>query len=168
MEKKKKVVLLLGSNIEPRIEYLRKALELLQEKLGRLVLTSAVYESAPWGFDAETSFLNQTALFETEMDPLETLDVCLEIEKRMGRVRELHDGYVSRTLDVDILYCGKQTFTGKRLTVPHPRLHQRRFALVPLSEMIPRFRHPVLKKTQGQLLAACRDLSDVKLYTAEP
>jgi len=158
------VVLLLGSNIEPRKKFLDKALFLLQQELGRMTASSAIYESEPWGFDAKVSFLNRVVLFETEKSPEEVLDVCLDVEMNLGRERKESEGYASRTVDVDILYYGERIVNSDRLVIPHPRLHLRRFTLLPMVEVLPELVHPALMKTQKELLEICPDDSEVKLF----
>ena len=158
------MVLLLGSNIEPRKKFLDKALFLLQQELGRMTASSAIYESEPWGFDAKVSFLNRVVLFETGKSPEEVLDACLNVEMNLGRERKESEGYASRTVDVDILYYGERIVNSDRLVIPHPRLHLRRFTLLPMVEVLPELVHPALMKTQKELLEICPDDSEVKLF----
>jgi len=163
MDETEKVVLLLGSNIEPREKFLKDAVSLLEEEMGRATIVSEVYESEPWGFEAQTSFYNMAVVFETRKEPEEVLDLCLKTEKTLGRERSGNKGYVSRTMDVDIIYFGNRVINSKRLTVPHPRLHLRRFTLLPLAETVPELIHPLLNKNQKKLLHECPDKSGVKL-----
>jgi len=163
MDETEKVVLLLGSNIEPRAKYLEDAISLLEGYLGKAAVVSQVYESEPWGFEAETSFYNRAVVFDIREKPEEVLNICLQTEETLGRVRSAKVGYTSRTMDVDILYFGNRVINSERLIVPHPRLSSRRFALLPLVEVIPELVHPVLNKNQKELLFECPDPSDVKL-----
>jgi 2-amino-4-hydroxy-6-hydroxymethyldihydropteridine diphosphokinase len=164
MDGVEKVVLLLGSNIEPRKKFLDKALFLLQQELGKKMDCSAIYESEPWGFDAKVSFLNRVVVFETRKNPEEVLEVCLDVEMNLGRERKEYEGYASRTVDVDVLYFGNRVISSDRLVIPHPRLHLRRFTLLPMVEVQPELVHPVLMKTQKELLEICPDDSEVKLF----
>ena len=164
MDGVEKVVLLLGSNIEPREKFLEKALLLLQQEFGGTIAASSIYESDPWGFDAEVSFLNQVLIFETMKTPETVLDVCLDIEMNLGRERTEGMGYASRTVDVDILYFGDKIINSEKLIIPHPRLHIRRFTLLPMVELFPDMVHPVLKKSQKELLNECSDNSKVIIY----
>ncbi len=163
MDATEKVVLLLGSNIEPRKKFLEKAAFLLEQELGSALAGSSVYESEPWGFKASVNFLNRVLIFETDKSPELVLDICLDVEMNLGRERNNEAGYSSRTVDVDILYVGNRIINTSRLTVPHPRLQQRRFALLPLMELLPEMVHPVLEKSHKKLLIDCSDLSEVTI-----
>lgn len=157
------VYLLTGSNIEPRLLYLRKATEMIDKEIGTLSKQSAIYESEPWGFSAAIPFLNQVLLIRTAMPADEILSRILEIEQRLGRQRS-DGGYTSRTIDIDILYYGDEIIHNERLTVPHPRLHERKFTLMPLVEIAANFRHPVLKLSNTVLLEQSADHVKVKAY----
>ena len=143
-------------------EIFAQACLLINNRCGRIVAVSSAYESEPWGFEAEEWFLNRLIVVETDLEPEEMLRQLLEIEKELGRVRHPEaEGYTSRTVDLDILYFGNRITVSDNLIVPHPRLHQRRFALVPLCELVPDFVHPVFHLTQAELLERCPDDSTV-------
>ncbi len=163
MEKTEQVVLLLGSNIEPRLTFINRAVLMLEKELGSAKSLSSIYESEPWGFEAQTPFFNRAVVFETCKPAHEILDICLKTELSLGRERNNTKGYSSRTMDVDILYYGSKIINTKTLTIPHPRLHLRKFALLPAAEIVPRLIHPLLRKNQKELLAECNDSSMVKL-----
>ena len=163
MDETERVVLLLGSNIEPREKYLEDAISLLEGYLGKSTAVSEVYESEPWGFEAKISFYNRAVVFDTDKTPEELLHLCLQTEKTLGRVRNNIEGYTSRTMDVDMLYFGNKIINSEQLTVPHPRLPLRRFALQPMVEVMPELIHPILNKNQEELLLECPDQSEVKL-----
>lgn len=154
--------LLLGSNLGNRHAYLQHALRDIQSQCGPVFIRSAVYESEPWGFDSELSFLNQAVGIHTELSAPALLDTLLKIEKSYGRHRNGNGGYESRSIDIDIMYYDKQIINSSQLRIPHPRLHLRRFVLVPLNEIAPAFTHPVLKKTNRELLLRTNDNSRVK------
>ncbi len=154
--------LLLGSNLGDRHAYLRHAVRDIQLYCGPIFIRSAVYESEPWGFDSELSFLNQAVGIHTELSAIALLDTLLQIEKSYGRHRTGNGGYASRSIDIDIIYFDDQIINSTKLSVPHPRLHQRRFVLVPLNEIAPEFVHPELKKTNRELLLKTTDDSMVK------
>lgn len=154
---------LFGSNLGDREGIFASACLLINNRCGRVVAVSSSYESEPWGFEAEEWFLNRVIVVETGLAPDALMRQLLEIEAELGRVRhpEAH-GYASRTADLDILYFGHRVIRTQRLTVPHPRLHQRRFALVPMCEVAPDFVHPVFQTTQTELLRQCPDTSVVR------
>ena len=132
---------------------MEQACSLINNRCGMLVERSKAYTTEPWGFEAEEWFLNELLVVETEMEPDELMDALLEIEKSLGRVRlPEQQGYTSRTVDLDILYYGDQVIQTEKVTIPHPRLHLREFALLPLCEIIPDFLHPVFNVSQTQLL----------------
>ena len=151
--------LLTGSNIGRRREMLRKAEELIEERIGQVLKKSALYETAPWGNTAQDYFLNQVLVCQTSLSASEVLENILEIEKSLGRVRTKKWG--PRTIDIDILYFGDAVIDQAFLKVPHPELHRRRFTLAPLVDIAPEFVHPILKKTQEALLQDCPDASEV-------
>ncbi|NOX86010.1 MAG: 2-amino-4-hydroxy-6-hydroxymethyldihydropteridine diphosphokinase [Chlorobi bacterium] len=158
-----RVFLLTGSNIEPRISYLQEAEKMIGKQIGIILQRTEIYESEPWGFQAENNFLNLILEVETFLTPKEVLDKLLMIEKRLGRLRK-GTSYSSRTIDIDILYFGNETIKEKALQIPHPRLHLRRFTLLPLVEIAPEFEHPVLKKTNRELLDRLTDDLEVWKY----
>lgn len=160
--------LLFGSNMGDKTVLFDQACLLINNRCGQIVTISSAYESEPWGFEAKEWFLNRVIVLETELGPEHLLSELLEIEKELGRVRHPeHVGYCSRTADLDILYYGNHTIKTTTLTVPHPRLHLRRFTLVPLCEVAPDFIHPVLQTTQAQLLQQCPDESIVRRIATE-
>ncbi|AQG81281.1 2-amino-4-hydroxy-6-hydroxymethyldihydropteridine diphosphokinase [Spirosoma montaniterrae] len=153
------VTLLLGANLGNRVATLRRAAELLAERVGPVMAQSGLYETAPWGVLDQPAFLNQVLVLETSLEPEAVLDQTQYIERELGRVRL--EKWGARTIDIDLLYYGQQVIQTERLTVPHPYLHQRRFTLVPLAEVAPAFVHPVLGKTNAELLAECTDAGEV-------
>ena len=159
------VFVLLGSNIGNRELIVNQACSLIGERCGDVVALSRVYESEPWGFMSEHWFLNQVIEIVTSLSPDELMQSLLAIESELGRDRSMpHQGYVSRTIDLDILYFGEQCITTSHVTAPHPRLHQRRFALLPLCDIAPDFVHPLMKKTNRQLLEECQDTGKCNIY----
>lgn len=163
-----KSYLLFGSNMGDKNEIFAQACLLINNRCGRVVDMSAAYESEPWGFEADEWFMNRVVVVETELAPEELLRRLLDIEAELGRVRRPDaQGYTSRTADLDILYFGSQIIQTERLTVPHPRLHLRRFALLPMCEVAPDLVHPVLHLTQTELLLNCPDNSIVRKIPTE-
>ena len=152
------VFVLLGSNLGDRELLVNQACKMLEERCGEIVAKSRLYESEPWGFQAEHWFLNQVVEIRTSLSPDVLMQTLLTIEKELGRDRSMpHQGYVSRSMDIDILYYGKDIIDTEMVTAPHPRLHQRRFTLLPLCDIAPDFVHPRLKKSNLQLLDECQD-----------
>jgi len=158
-----KVFLLFGSNIEPRVAYLKKASTEVSDSIGKIVQLSSVYESEAWGFQTNDAFLNQVVLVESNLSARKVLDKILIIEERMGRKR-INNTYSSREIDIDILYFGDQSIIEEGLIVPHPKIQDRRFVLVPLVEIAASLNHPVLNQTNTDLLEHCNDSLKVWKY----
>ena len=160
------VFVLLGSNLGDRELLVNQACKMIGERCGEIVAKSRLYESEPWGFQSEHWFLNQVVELATSLSPDALMLSLLDIEKELGRDRTTpHNGYVSRPIDLDILYFGNEIIETQLVTAPHPRLHQRRFTLLPLCDIAPNFVHPTLKKTNLQLLDECQDSGIVKIVT---
>lgn len=153
------VFLLLGSNLGDRPQVLAAAREAIGEQAGSVVNQSAVYETAPWGITDQPAFLNQVIEISTSLPPEDLLRIILNIEHDLGRVR--YERWGARVIDIDILYFGQTVMDSARLTLPHPRIQDRRFVLAPLVEIAPNFLHPVLQKTSSRLLEECPDTSAV-------
>lgn len=146
----------LGSNVGDRKANCRKALELLGSA-GRVRKVSSFYRTEPVGYKDQGEFINAVAEIETDLSPQELLAACRRIEEELGRSREVRWG--PRTIDLDILLYGslKVNDHDPELTIPHPLLTDRRFALAPLAEIAPRAVHPVLGKTAEELLRDLRN-----------
>lgn len=155
--------ILFGSNMGDKSKIYAQACLLINNRCGRIVAQSSAYESEPWGFEAKEWFLNRLIVVETELEPEAMMRQLLDIEAELGRVRHPEaGGYTSRTADLDILYYGSRIVLTDSLTIPHPRLHQRRFALLPLCEVVPEFVHPAFNMTQTELLKRCFDFSEIR------
>jgi 2-amino-4-hydroxy-6-hydroxymethyldihydropteridine diphosphokinase len=157
----KLLVLLLGSNLGDRSGNLQKALLLIGESIGHIASLSSVYETAPWGYQSENGFLNQCVTLWSEMEPEHILEQIHMIEAKLGRPGRL-PGYADRIMDIDILFYGNMILAHPDLHIPHIRIQERRFSLVPLAEILPDFEHPVLRKKISTLLSECRDKLPVK------
>jgi 2-amino-4-hydroxy-6-hydroxymethyldihydropteridine diphosphokinase len=156
-----KAVLLLGSNMGNRLLHLEHAVSRIAEEAGSIELCSGFYETEPWGNKLLNSFVNQVIQIETLYDPHLLMKILLDIEKAMGRVR--NQKWEERAIDIDILYYDREIINDDKLQIPHPRLQERRFTLVPLVEILPEFEHPVLNKSSIELLEETSDTLDVNL-----
>lgn len=157
------VFLGIGSNLGVRETNLRKAVESIEDNIGRIIKTSSVYETEPWGFISENKFLNMVAEVETDLALSAVLAAILKIELLLGRIRN-ENRYSSRAIDIDILLYEDKIIDEINLKIPHPLMHERRFVLVPLSEIAPDLIHPVLKKSSADLLKSCSDTSVVRKH----
>ncbi len=163
----------LGTNLGDRATNLRRAIELIDELPGtRITRHSSVYESEPHG-RARNWFINSVIEIHTELDPLELLKALQKIETAMGRKKPAKgdgggkkavDRSVSRIIDLDILLYGNQIVDARKLKVPHPELPNRKFVLLPLSELAPAYLHPVSGVTISELTVACKDAKKVHLF----
>ncbi len=155
------IFILLGSNQGERERNLKLALLRIDQLCGTVIRKSLLYETAPWGFDSSDWFLNQVIQIKSNLSPESLLDKLLGIELELGRVRT-NAQYSSRAIDLDLLYYSSFHIQTKSLEVPHPRLHLRRFTLLPLCDIAPDFVHPVLRKTQLELFNNLTDNSIVR------
>ena len=155
------VYLLLGGNLG-NVAQTFSAVRSIIDAQHPVVTASSLYRSEPWGFSSSRSFLNQVLVIKTGSDPHELLNFTQSIEDEMGRERSGSDSeYTSRTLDIDILFYGNKVIDSERLTVPHPRLHLRKFTLEPLLETAPDFVCPDSGFTVSELYKKCTDQSGV-------
>ena len=163
-----KATLLLGSNRGNRSELLSSAREKIYHTAGKHVAASSLYESEPWGFSDSTPFLNQVIIIDTALAPKALLKILLDTEMQLGRLRQNHTVYSSRTIDIDILFYDDLIIDDETLQVPHPRMQNRMFTLLPLLEVRPELIHPVLKKPVKALKEACPDTLRVEKCIAGP
>ncbi|MBS1557851.1 MAG: 2-amino-4-hydroxy-6-hydroxymethyldihydropteridine diphosphokinase [Bacteroidetes bacterium] len=156
------VFLSLGSNLGNRAGTLRQAIDLLAQ-VCTIKNQSSVYETAAWGNPNQPNYLNQVVEVTTSQSPAEFLQTLHVIENQLGRTRS--GKWEARVIDIDILYFANQIINSPELTVPHPYLTERKFVLIPLVEISPQLRHPVVQKKNEELLRVCSDPSVVKRIT---
>jgi 2-amino-4-hydroxy-6-hydroxymethyldihydropteridine diphosphokinase len=158
---KHQAYIIAGSNIEPRRLSIRKAISLLNESGITITKSSGIYESEPWGFQAELNFLNQAFLIETDINAHKLLEILLKTEENLGRRRDNSQSYSSRIIDLDILFFDHEVISTAKLQVPHPKMTERRFVLEPLYEIAPDYIHPQLNKSVHELLLECPDKGNI-------
>ncbi|MEA3495109.1 MAG: 2-amino-4-hydroxy-6-hydroxymethyldihydropteridine diphosphokinase [Bacteroidota bacterium] len=156
-----KVYLSLGTNLGNRFSNLEKAIPLINEQIGKILLTSRIYKTDPWGKTDQPEFLNQALFVETKLSPQELLKRLNEIENKAGRVR--YEKWGERILDIDILFFNEQIINTENLIIPHTNIQNRKFVLLPLSEISNGFVHPLLKKEISELLEECTDNLSVNI-----
>ena len=157
--------LCLGSNVGDRVSNLQHSVKLLTESaLVTIVRSSAFYETEPWGNTSLEWFVNAVIEVKTKLTPRELLELCKNIETKMGRVKTGEEEYEPRNIDIDILFYGDLIINEPDLIIPHKHLHERAFALVPLLELIPDYEHPKYKKSLLQLHDELTTVDDVYLY----
>jgi 2-amino-4-hydroxy-6-hydroxymethyldihydropteridine diphosphokinase len=158
--------ILLGSNRGNKIYLLQEAAILINSLAGKIIQYSSFYESEPWGFKVEEWFINQVVVVSSFLSPEKLLQTTQDIERTLGRTKRLTEissaPYSSRTIDIDILFYNEVIIHTPTLTIPHPLLHERRFTLLPLSEIAPGLVHPIFKKTITTLLEDCGDKGFVR------
>jgi 2-amino-4-hydroxy-6-hydroxymethyldihydropteridine diphosphokinase len=143
---------LLGSNLGDKKSWLLNATTMIAKECGPILNKSSVWQSKSWGYDSQHHYLNQAVMIDWMGDPEILMNLLLKIEAALGRTRSAEIGYADRVIDLDILAIENQVIQGELVTLPHPRLHQRAFALLPLLELAPTWQHPVLHLTVEQLL----------------
>lgn len=128
------------------------AAALLAERVGDVLALSGFYETEPWGFQSDNTFLNAALRLDTILSPLELLDATQQIEREMGRTQKSNGAYHDRIIDIDILLYDDLVLQTPELTLPHPLMHERRFVMEPLAEIAPNVVHPVFHKSVISLM----------------
>lgn len=148
---------------------LKKACKLIEDRIAGIKLRSPVYETEPWGFVSGDLFLNQVICLDSAPEPDILLEQVMQIENELGRKRtgrmEKKKKYSSRIIDIDILFYNNLVINSEKLIIPHPKLHLRRFTLLPLMNISKDMKHPVIGKTIEELLEDCDDELSVSLYS---
>ncbi|WP_066632189.1 2-amino-4-hydroxy-6-hydroxymethyldihydropteridine diphosphokinase [Labilibacter marinus] len=158
-----RVILLIGGNEGDRFLNISKAKNLIGKSIGCILQQSGNYESEPWGFEHQQNFINQVIEVNSTLSPNEILKEGQEIEKELGRKPKTKIGYEGRTMDIDILFYNEEIVNQEDLIIPHPKLHERKFTLLPLIERWADFKHPIFKKSLKQLGKECEDEGWVRL-----
>lgn len=156
----------MGSNLGKREDFLRRATALLAERGGELVALSSFYQTRAWGMDNAPDFLNAVLLLKTDLEPEALLELMLELEQELGRVRSKSDGYENRSIDLDLLFYDDLVLETEDLSLPHPAIAKRRFVLEPLTELAPELQHPSLNQSMEELLHACTDETAIEKWTS--
>ncbi len=154
------VFLALGTNLGDRLENLHRAIEALAPTV-KILARSPIYETPPWGVTDQPAFLNMALRGETLLPPTALLHFLKSLERQLGRIPSVR--YGPRLIDLDILFYDDLVLDSDELTIPHPRVHERAFVLVPLADLAPDFVHPVLRKSVSTLLQQV-DAGGIRLY----
>ncbi len=159
------VYLLIGGNMGERMANLAAARNRINIDCGRITASSSIYETEAWGYKEQPAFLNQALAIETSLEAEKLMEEILKIEMALGRKREIPLG--PRIIDIDIIYFNDEIINSSNLTIPHPSMAQRKFVLLPLTEITPDYMHPILLKTNEVLLKECGDSSVVYKKSSE-
>ncbi len=163
------VYLGIGGNLGNRLQNIRIAINLISERIALPEKTSSVFMSEPWGFQHAKYFTNAVVKLSTTKSEDEIFKITTGIELEMKRVRS-NSGYQGRTMDIDILFYGNKIIESKALAVPHPKIQERLFVLMPMAEIAGDFIHPVFNKTINELLETCPDTGKIRIlnnYTSK-
>ena len=159
-----KVFLGLGSNVGDRLKFIEAAIERIGSLEGvELIKKASIYETEPWGVKDQGFFINTAVVIETSLMPDALHNEIKNIERTLGR--EGREKWKQREIDIDLLFYGDMVITSDNLKIPHNRIEDRRFVLVPLAELDPDFIHPVLNKSVSELLEETGDTLEVSKYT---
>jgi 2-amino-4-hydroxy-6-hydroxymethyldihydropteridine diphosphokinase len=154
--------LLIGGNIGNRAATLQETQKQLSEKVGNILGGSSIYQTSAWGAEQQAPYLNQVLCIETALQPFALLAATQEIEQKLGRIRTQR--WAARTMDIDILFYDQQIINTQELTVPHSRILERKFVLVPLCEIAAEMLHPVWQLPMKNLLEYCEDNLLVEIF----
>lgn len=160
LEKMNDVFILLGGNLGDKSKIFEETRKLIGERIGLITKQSSVYVTEPWGFESEL-FWNQALIVKTKLNPQEILQQTQTIEKMMGRIKK-SDRYEARVMDIDLLFYNDLIINTPMLTLPHPKMGDRKFVLIPLCEIAPDKCHPVSGLKVEEMLWLCTDQLNVE------
>lgn len=163
----KKAVLLLGSNLGNRTYYISNALRILSEQKVTILQKSSVYESPADGYTSENTYYNIAIEIAFETPNLQLLELCLATELELSRTRSLTQRYSDRTIDIDIILIDNEIIHSEQLIVPHPRMHERLFCLIPLNEIVPNWKVPTFQKTVKEILQQLTNNNEIRKVDVE-
>ncbi|MEZ0005251.1 deoxyguanosine kinase [Flavobacterium sp. 28YEA47A] len=164
MKMQHQAILSIGSNQGDRLQHIQQAIDLIHSEIATVVKVSRLYETPAWGFEGD-AFYNCAVLVHTCKESSVLLDEILSAELHLGRIRNKTIGYQSRTIDIDIISFNEEIIDTENLTVPHPRMADRKFVLLPMDDLKSDFVHPILQKNVIELLRDCQDDSDCKVIS---
>jgi len=164
MKMQHQAILSIGSNQGDRLQHIQQAIDLIHNDIATVVKVSRLYETPAWGFEGD-AFYNCAVLVHTCKESSVLLDEILSAELHLGRIRNKAIGYQSRTIDIDIISFDEEIIDTENLTVPHPRMADRKFVLLPMDDLKSDFVHPVSQKNVIELLRDCQDDSDCKVIS---
>ncbi len=141
----------IGTNLGDKATHIRRAVELIGQRVGTVLAVSSFYQSEPWGFVSDNRFLNVAVQVATSLSPMELLRETQSIEKLMGRTEKTTSTYADRIIDIDILFYGQMVLDTETLKIPHPLLPERDFVVIPLAEIAPQLIHPTLHLRMEEL-----------------
>ena len=164
MKSQNQAILSIGSNQGDRLENVQACIQLIQIEIGTVFSVSKLYETPSWGFESD-SFYNCAIAIQTSKSAQKLLSSCLKIEKKLGRIRSLHEGYQPRIIDIDIISFDNEIIQSTNLVVPHPQMQDRLFVLLPMKDLQLEFVHPVMNKSTQDLIDSCKDKSNCKVVS---
>jgi deoxyguanosine kinase len=164
MKTQNQVVLSLGSNLENKQENISSAIDLIHNLIGTVINISKLYQSPSWGFESD-NFYNCMVLIHTSKSAQKVLSKLLKVEKELGRKRQEASGYQARTIDIDIIYFNDEQINDENLKVPHPKMHERLFVLLPLNDLNLDWKHPILNQKTSELIQNCKDKSKLEFIS---
>lgn len=158
------IILSIGTNQGKKLENIEQAIDLIHSEIATVVKVSKLYESPSWGFESAI-FYNCAVLVHSCKPISEILEEILQAEKKLGRIRNGAEGYQARIIDIDIISFDEEIIATENLTVPHPRMQDRKFVLLPMKDLKTDFVHPILNKNVSELISHCQDNSECKIVS---